>query len=241
MRAREDLLREKELLATTLTSIGDAVIVTDDQGEVTFLNSEAERLTGWSSDGASRRPLNEIFHIINEQTRQPVENPVEKVIRVGGVVGLANHTVLIAKDGREIPIDDSAAPIRQPGGPLFGVVLVFRDFTERKLAEQALREREERFHTMADNAPVMIWVSGTDKLCTWFNKQWLEFTGRTMEQELGNGWAEGVHPDDFDRCLKTYVESFEARQAFKMEYRLRRHDGEWRWLLDNGTPTLRRE
>jgi PAS domain S-box-containing protein len=238
VKAREDLLREKELLATTLTSIGDAVIVTDDQGKVTFLNSEAERLTGWSSDGASGRPLNEIFHIINEQTRQPAENPVEKVIRAGGVVGLANHTVLIAKDGREIPIDDSAAPIRQPGGTLFGVVLVFRDFTERKLAEQALREREERFHTMADNAPVMIWVSGTDKLCTWFNKQWLEFTGRTMEQELGNGWAEGVHPDDFDRCLKTYVESFEARQPFKMEYRLRRHDGEWRWLLDNGTPTF---
>ena len=238
VRAREDLLREKELLATTLTSIGDAVIVTDDQGQVTFLNDEAERLTGWSSDEASGQPLNEVFHIINEKTRQPVENPVEKVIRMGGVVGLANHTVLIAKDGREIPIDDSAAPIRQAGGPLFGVVLVFRDFTERKLTEQALREREERFHTMADNAPVMIWVRGTDKLCTWFNKQWLEFTGRTMEQELGNGWAEGVHPEDFDRCLKTYVESFDARQPFTMEYRLHRHDGEWRWLLDNGTPTF---
>ena len=237
VRAREDLVREKELLATTLSSIGDAVIVTDDQGQVTFLNDEAERLTGWSSDEASGRPLNEVFHIINEQTRQPVENPVDKVIRMGGVVGLANHTVLISKDGREIPIDDSAAPIRQAGGPLFGVVLVFRDFTERKLTEQTLREREERFHTMADNAPVMIWVSGTDKLFTWFNKQWLEFTGRTMEQELGNGWAEGVHPDDFDRCLKTYVESFDARQPFSMEYRLRRHDGDWRWVLDHGTPT----
>jgi PAS domain S-box-containing protein len=240
VKAREDLVREKELLATTLTSIGDAVIVTDDQGKVTFLNHEAERLTGWASDEASGRPLNEIFHIINERTRQPVENPVEKVIRMGGVVGLANHTVLIAKDGREIPIDDSAAPIQRLGRPLFGVVLVFRDFTERKLAEQALREREERFQTMADHAPVMIWVSGTDKLCTWFNQQWLEFTGRTMEQELGNGWAEGVHRDDFDRCLKTYIESFDARQPFSMEYRLRRHDGDWRWLIDSGTPTYER-
>jgi PAS domain S-box-containing protein len=237
VKARADLMREKELLATTLTSIGDAVIVTDDEGRVTFLNKEAERLTSWSSDEASGRQLSEVFHIINEQTREPVENPVEKVIRIGGVVGLANHTVLIAKDGREIPIDDSAAPIRQPGGPLFGVVLVFRDFTERKLAEQALRDREERFRTMANNAPVLIWVSGTDKLCNWFNRQWLEFTGRTMEQELGNGWAEGVHKDDFDLCLKTYVESFDARQPFTMEYRLRRHDGEWRWVLDNGTPT----
>jgi PAS domain S-box-containing protein len=174
---------------------------------------------------------------VNEQTRRPVENPVEKVLRLGTVKSVANHTVLISRDGRETPIDDSAAPIRQTGGPLFGVVLVFRDFTERKLTEQALQEREERFHTMADNAPVMIWVNGTDKLCTWFNKQWLEFTGRTMEQELGNGWTEDVHPEDFDRCLKTYLENFNARQPFSMEYRLRRHDGDWRWVLDKGTPT----
>ncbi|HJS25240.1 MAG TPA: PAS domain S-box protein, partial [Pyrinomonadaceae bacterium] len=222
--------------ATTLASIGDGVILTDAEGRVTFLNTEAERLTGWANSEANEKPLHEVFQIINEETRATVENPVDKVMRLGGVVGLANHTILVSKDGREIPIDDSAAPIRQPGGPLFGVVLVFRDFTERKHAEEALREREERFHRMADSAPVLIWVSGTDKLCTWFNRQWLEFTGRTMEQELGNGWAEGVHEDDFDRCLKTYIEAFEARQSFTMEYRLRRHDGAWRWVLDHGVP-----
>jgi PAS domain S-box-containing protein len=142
--ARESLSREKELLATTLASIGDAVIVTDANGRITFLNAEAQRLTKWSEVDAFGEPLPNVFRIINEQTRNPVENPVEKVLRHGGVVGLANHTLLIAKDGNEVPIDDSAAPIRLPEGPLFGVVLVFRDFTEHKKAEQALRESAEK-------------------------------------------------------------------------------------------------
>jgi len=147
--AREALVREKELLSTTLASIGDAVIVTDAEGRVTFLNSEAERLTAWKKAEAAGQPLPSVFRIINEHTRQPVENPVEKVLRLGSVVGLANHTVLISKDGRETPIDDSGAPIRVPGSPLFGVVLVFRDFTERRLTEDALRQAHEQLASRA--------------------------------------------------------------------------------------------
>lgn len=116
-----------------------------------------------------------------------------------------------------------------------------RVLSDRNEAEQGLRASEQRFRTMANGAPVMIWLSGPDKLCTWFNQQWLEFTGRTMEQELGNGWAESVHKEDFDRCLTTYFESFEARQPFTMDYRLRRHDGEWRWVLDHGVPVYEGE
>ena len=100
-----------------------------------------------------------------------------------------------------------------------------------------LKESEERFRNMANSAPVLIWISDTDRLYTWFNKVWLDFTGRTMEQELGNGWAEGVHPDDFDRCLATYVTSFDKRQPFSVEYRLLRADGQYRWLWNNATPT----
>ena len=107
---------------------------------------------------------------------------------------------------------------------------------QRHRAELSVRESEARFRTMANTAPVLIWMSGTDKLCDFFNQVWLDFTGRPLEAELGNGWAEGVHPDDLDQCLETYVTAFDARRPFRMEYRLRRRDGQYRWIVDIGVP-----
>jgi PAS domain S-box-containing protein len=142
-RASEVLQAERERFRTTLTSIGDAVMVTDAQGRVTLLNPVAEALTGWDAD-AIGRPVETVFRIVNEESREPVENPVGKVLREGAVVGLANHTVLIGRDDRERPIDDSGAPIRDGRGRVVGVVLVFRDITERRATEQRLRENDRR-------------------------------------------------------------------------------------------------
>jgi PAS domain S-box-containing protein len=113
-----------------------------------------------------------------------------------------------------------------------------RAHLEKQVAERTaeLRESEERFRTMADAAPVMIWASGTDKLCAFVNKRWLEFTGRRVEKELGNGWTSGIHPDDLERAYATYCSAFDERRNFRMEYQLRRADGEYRWVLDTGVP-----
>jgi PAS domain S-box-containing protein len=111
----------------------------------------------------------------------------------------------------------------------------------RRKAEASRRESEQRFRLVANTAPVMIWMSGIDKLCNYFNKPWLDFTGRTLEQELGNGWAEGVHSEDLAACLKTYNDAFDKREQFEMQYRLHRHDGEYRWVSDIGVPRLNKD
>jgi len=138
------------------------------------------------------------------------------------------------KDGRILIASASVELIEIHGEPCF--LAVVADITDRKRAEQALLESERRFRLMANTAPVMIWTSGLDKLCDYFNQPWLDFTGRPLLAELGNGWAERVHPEDLRACLDTYTKAFDARQPFEMQYRLRRHDGEYRWIFDSGVP-----
>jgi PAS domain S-box-containing protein len=161
-RAEEALAEQREWLETTIESIGDAVIATDMQGGIAFMNPVAEHLTGWSLEAARGRACVEVFRIVNERTREPVRSPVERVLAEGAVVGLANHTVLIAKDGTERPIDDSGAPIRNRGGRIVGVVLVFRDISARRRAEaekhsvaaerERLLESERAARTEAERA-----------------------------------------------------------------------------------------
>jgi PAS domain S-box-containing protein len=130
---------------------------------------------------------------------------------------------------------------RDDRGEVVGYAGTITDISDRARAETALRESEVRFRHLADTAPVMIWMADTSKLCNYFNKTWLDFTGRAIDREIGDGWVTGVHADDLRRCLETYLDSFECRVEFRMEYRLQRHDGEYRWLLDRGVPRFTAE
>ena len=144
--------------------------------------------------------------------------------------------VVVTKQGQKRTVLLSARSVKDAKGNLLHSTSVQVDITDLKRAVEVRRESEERFRLVANAAPVMIWMSGTDKLCTYFNQPWLDFTGRSVQCELGNGWTEGVHPEDSKTCLETYTKAFDQREKFSIEYRLRRHDGEYRWILDTGVP-----
>ncbi|MCX8140182.1 MAG: PAS domain S-box protein, partial [Gemmataceae bacterium] len=189
--AQEALKRSEARYRTTLQSIGDAVIATDAQGRVELLNSVAEELTGWTAAEAQGRPLEEIFRIVNEETRQPVESPVRRVLREGVVVGLANHTVLLRRDGRPIPIADSGAPIRDDQGRLAGVVLVFRDQSAERFHERR-REAERRLlEELSRGRPLHLWL---ESLCREYQGLYPEALASVLLLE-GNRLRHGAAPD----------------------------------------------
>jgi PAS domain S-box-containing protein len=358
LRARDELAKHSELLRVTLASIGDGVVTTDPEGRVLTLNKVAQGLTGWTEDEARGRPVSEILRLVDEDTRATVENPAVRALREGKIVGLANHTLLVARDGQETPIDDSAAPIRDEQGRVHGAVVVFRsvaerrhaererhrlaaivdssqdaivsktldsvvrswnaaaeemfgysaaemigepitrlipperveeeemilarlrrgervehyetvrvrkdgrlidvsltispirdgygrivgaskiarDITERKRADAALRESEQRFRLLADTVPAIIWTAAPDGAITWANDRWSEFAGAKLE-ESGRRWPELVlHPDDRTRWLAAWTRALRDGTPLEIELRLRRYDGVHRWCVTRAVP-----
>ena len=357
-RAEAAVRESREWLETTVRSIGDAVIATDQNGRITLLNPVAEKLTGWSSTQAIGAPLEAVFRIVNELTRKPLESPVQKVLASGKIVGLANHTVLIARDGTEWPLDDSGAPIRDAQGNVIGVVLVFReiterrqveetlrrlsaivegsndaiiaktldgtitswnaaaealygytssevvgqsisllvppndvdempdilrrlargeriqhfetvrqrkdgslvavwlnvspihdasgrvvgastivrDITEKRKAEEALRNSERQFRTLADAIPQLAWMANADGWITWYNRRWYEYTGTTAEQMEGWGWQSVHDPTVLPDVLTRWQESIATGKPFDMVFPLRGADGVFRPFLTRVMP-----
>ena len=214
----------------------DAIVMIDARGKVTGWNTQAEKLFGWPRGDVLGRPLAEL--IIPERHREEHRRGLRHYVETGMSRVLNKRVELSAlhRAGHEFPVELAITPIG------FGEDLVFsafvRDITDRVQAEAALRESELRFRTTANGAPVLIWMSGPDKRCTWFNQRWLDFVGRAIEQELGDGWCDNLHPADFDRVLDTYHAAFDARRPYELEFRLQRDDGAWRWLLERGTPNF---
>ena len=219
------------LLAAIVASSDDAIISKNLDGVITSWNKSAERIFGYDAEEA----IGQHITLVIPPERHAEESEILNRVRRGERV---DHfqTVRRAKDGRLLDVSLTISPVRDPSGRVIGASKVARDITAQKQAEQALRESEQRFRVITDAAPILVWMAGTNKLCYYFNKGWLDFVGRTLEQESGNGWTENVHPEDFERCLEVYVANFDARRSFEMEYRMRHHTGQYRWILDRGVP-----
>ncbi len=197
-RRTSELQQQREWFEVTLASIGDAVITTDVEGCVSFLNPVAEAMTGWALKDALGKPLAQVFRIVNEDTRLPADNPVDRVLATGTVVGLANHTSLIAKDLSETAIEDSAAPIRDTNGKVAGAVMVFHDVTRRRRAERALRISEERLRAVFAQAAVGIAVAGIDGRFLEANQKFSAILGYSLEELRGLTFLDLTHADDLE-------------------------------------------
>ncbi|MFH1115754.1 MAG: PAS domain S-box protein [Pseudomonadota bacterium] len=237
-RTRE-LAMERERLAVTLRSIGDGVIGTDTEGRVTALNRQAEHLTGWKEEEALGRPLEEVFVIVGEDTGEPCENPAAKVLASGEVVGLANKTVLIAKDGTERILADSGAPIRGKDGKVLGVVLVFRDATERVRAEEELKKREALLKEAQGVAHVGHWeLEGPSGTPIWSEEIFHIFGLDPARGEPSfAAHRDIIHAEDWGLVHDAVNSLSERGEPFDIEFRLFGPDGTIRWMNAKGYPT----
>lgn len=223
-------------LMVTLQSIGDGVITTDGAGRVKFLNPVAEGLIGAKTSDVQGQLLTDIFQIVNESTGEPVENPALRAIEQGTIVGMANHTILIARGGERRPIDDSAAPIRDANGQIIGSVLVFRDVSDRKLADQKLRESDQRYQAIGESIDFGVWVSDADGRNKYASDSFLRLVGMTQEEFSTSDWTKVLHPDDAEATREAWERCVRMKARWDREYRIYGRDGVWHHVLSRGVP-----
>ena len=243
-RAKQEQYAAVEKYRTILYSIGDAVITTDSQGCVRQMNPIAENLTGWSETEAWGRRLEDVFHIVNEETRVVMQNPAWRVLQEGQIVGLANHTILLARNGTEYPISDSGAPIRDEQGTVTGVVLVFRDQSSERAAQKALVESERRLSTLLNNLPGMAYRCRMDSYWTmeFVSQGCAALTGYPPADLLDNArmtYFDLIHADDRQYVWDTIAASVDRRETFTVEYRITTSDGGEKWVWERGCAVLK--
>jgi PAS domain S-box-containing protein len=236
-RMEAELREREEYLSVTLNSIGDAFIATDTDGRITAINARAEKLTGWARDEAEGRPLADVFRIRDAQTGEPAETPVDEVLRTEEVVELTKGTLLTARDGTERQIADSAAPIQTEEGDLLGVVLVFRDVTEKMERQRALEMERQRFKMALTGGNLGLWDWDMTTDAVVYNERWAQMLGYTLDEvEFTKDFFEAhVHPEDRDRVFEAVRRHARGETPFiDLEIRMRSKDGSWRWMLDRG-------
>jgi PAS domain S-box-containing protein len=232
----EQLQASEERYRTTLMSIGDGLIATDAEGRVILLDPMAEQLTGWPQQEACGRPIEEVFQIINETSRAPVEVPVRRAIREKIVVGMDNHTLLIARDGSERPISDSGAPIRATSGAITGGVLVFRDQSAERVAEEALRASEARMSSLLNAMEEVIWsVSLPDYVPIFITPSVERLYGIAHAQFMADSslWEQIIHPEDRAVIVRIY-EQISTVGEYAEEYRIITKTGAIKWVSNRG-------
>ena len=229
-RRTQELHETGEKLQAVICAAPVAIITFDRQGNVTAWNPAAERIFGWSETEA----LGERPPYLSAEDQDEFDSLRQHLLAGKTITGLERQRC--RRDGTRVNVELSGAPLHDADGEILGLVAILADITDRKKVEEAMAKSRDFYKALFDDFPTAIWQCGTDGRCNYVNPTWLKFTGRTLERELGDGWVEAVHPEDAARVIADYRKAFERRQAFELEYRLRRHDGECRHIVDYGRP-----
>jgi len=226
----------EERFRLAMNNVASGLYTLDLQGLVTYMNPAAEAMFGWTMGDLLGKRMHEMTHYMHpDGTPFPAEDCPGLQVLQEGIELRERSDVFIRKDGAFFPVVYNVSPLRRDGA-IVGIVVGFRDDTQRQEAERAIRNSEERFRLIASTAPVMIWMTGVNQQLTYVNESWMRLTGLPREAALESGWASVVHPDDIERARVTYLNAYQRREPFQMEYRVRRADGEFRWIFVQGVP-----